>query len=496
MTEALPAELAADAAAFANALPASVEMPAGAGKTHLLSATTKHIVDAGGRALVLTHTNAGVYAINNRLKRFGVTTGVRVSTITSFAFRLARSYPQLGQLRVPKQMVLAQSPEYVRAATNIASSRHIQAMLAASFTHLLVDEYQDCSEVHHALVSSIQTAIPAVGILGDPLQAIFGFNERLADWAAVTAQFPPHPTSIAPRRWVGHNEALGRWLMAIRPFLVPGHVVKWNTIALPEGVAFQNVSSNPQGLITAALLARPNDETILVIAPRANVARSIAGDLNGTFTMMEEIAGNFMAERLNHLTDADPFEYPLWLFDLTKACHCGHGVLDTQTLRKRYAMGKTAGDLLERTGTSRAGAEHAIRALDLVVASPSLSTLSAAMTEIPKSPALRLHSHEAWYDIQASIRGAIGRGSGTSALIEELAKVREVLRYAGRRERRRIISRTLLVKGLEYDHVIIADVNQHARTNDLYVALSRARKSVTILGASDTVELLLSPLGR
>jgi len=495
MPDELSAELAADAAAFANALPSSVEMPAGAGKTHLLSATTKHIIDAGGRVLVLTHTNAGVYAINKRLKRFGVTKRVRVSTITSFAFRLAGSYPQLGDLQLPRQMAPARSQEYVRAATRIASSKHIQAMLAASFTHLLVDEYQDCSESHHAFVTSVRRAVPAVGILGDPLQAIFGFNERLADWATVLADFRPHPTAIAPRRWAGHNEALGKWLMDIRPFLVPGHVVRWNTIALPDGVSYHNVSGNPQGLFDAALLSRPNDETVLVIAPRADAARSIAGALNGAFTVMEEIAGNFMAERLDGLATTDPSEYPLWLFDLAKACHCGHGILDTQTLRKRYAKGKTAGDLLEGDGRSRAGAEYAIRALDSIVSSPTLSTLAAAMTEVPKSASLRLHSHEAWYDIQASIRGAIGREQGATTLLDELAKVREVLRYAGRRERRRIISRTLLVKGLEYDHVVIADVNQHARTNDLYVALSRARKSITILGTSDTLRLQQSPRG-
>ena len=80
-------------------------------------------------------------------------------------------------------------------------------------------------------------------------------------------------------------------------------------------------------------------------------------------------------------------------------------------------------------------------------------------------------------------------------LLEELAKAREVLRYAGRRERKRIISRTLLVKGLEYDHVVIADVAEHAQVNDLYVAFSRARKTVTILGQTDTLLLRESPRG-
>lgn len=46
----------------------------------------------------------------------------------------------------------------------------------------------------------------------------------------------------------------------------------------------------------------------------------------------------------------------------------------------------------------------------------------------------------------------------------------------------RIASRTLLVKGLEYDHVVIADLNKMRDPRNLYVALSRARKSAIVVG--------------
>lgn len=495
MPEQIAVELAADAAAFAAALPASVEMPAGAGKTHLLTATASHIVGSGGRVLVLTHTNAGVYAINTRLKRFGVAKGVQVSTITSFAFRLARAYPVLGHLQVPKVMVPAHSNAYVEAATRVASSKHIQAVLAASFTHLLVDEYQDCNQHHHAFVSAVRAAVPATGVLGDPLQAIFGFKDRLVDWATVLAEYPPHHATVKPHRWFGHNEALGEWLLVIRPRMVPDHIVNWTNIALPIGVTFCNIEGNPQGVTQAAFASYPENETVLIIAAWSHTSRIIAGNLNGTFTVMEEVAGKFMAESLSNLVAAEPFRYALWLFDLTKSCHCGHGILDTGTLRDRYAKGRTASDLLEGGSGSRLGAELAIRAFDEVVSNPTLSSLAAAMDVIPRSSALRLHSHEAWYDVQTSIRGAVAQGNDTDVLFEELSKAREVLRYAGRRERKRVISRTLLVKGLEYDHVIIADVGDHAKVNDLYVALSRARKSITILGRSNTLRLQPSPNG-
>jgi DNA helicase IV len=50
-------------------------------------------------------------------------------------------------------------------------------------------------------------------------------------------------------------------------------------------------------------------------------------------------------------------------------------------------------------------------------------------------------------------------------------------------------SRTVLVKGLEYDHVIIADLAKFTDPRDLYVALSRARKSITVIGQSSRITL-------
>ena len=70
-----------------------------------------------------------------------------------------------------------------------------------------------------------------------------------------------------------------------------------------------------------------------------------------------------------------------------------------------------------------------------------------------------------------------------------MAVVRDRLRHGGRGERRLIASRTLLVKGLEFDHVIIADVQNFTDPRQLYVALSRARKSVTVIGKSPILRL-------
>jgi AAA domain len=490
----LPEALQADAVGFIAALPASVVLPAGTGKTHLLAATASTIAGDSGRVLVLTHTNAGVFAINNRLRRFGVARGhAHVATITSFSFRLARAYPVLGDLIVPKVMVPADSPAYVRAATKVIAAEHIKSVLAASYTHVLVDEYQDCNIDQHQLVLALRGAVGQMGILGDHLQAIFGFSDPLPDWDDVIADFPEHTDIGAqPHRWKGHNEELGDWLLQVRDRLKPGATLHLTGGNYPDGVTYRNIAGNRGGLTTAALslLNEPADETVLIIAANDGIARYLAGELKGTYTVMEEIEGKFMAKWLDKLEQTEPADYASWLFEFTKKCHCGHGALEPRPLGKRYADRRTGADLLT---AKREPVRVTIEALDRLVTNPTLTELATAMDVIPTTGALRLHSHEAWYDVKTAIRGAIARGDDKNVLREELAKARDALRHAGRRERRRIISRTLLVKGLEYDHVLIADVGMHVEVNDLYVALTRARKSIHILGTADTITLVESP---
>jgi hypothetical protein len=476
------AGLAAAAAAFADALPASVKLPAGAGKTHLLAATVRHIVADGGTVLVLTHTNAGVHAIQERLKRFGVTSSVRVATLTSFAFVLVRAYPVLGRMRVPELPIWSDSSAYITAAHRVATSSNIRDVLAASFTHVLVDEYQDCSEDQHALVCALAGAIPTTGVLGDPMQAIFGFKDTtLITWDAVTDRFPDHPTHVKPWRWVGHNEALGAWLLDLRTQLVAGRQITFHQLDSALAVTYRSSAGNFRAVPEVVLNGRwPASESVVVLTAWKTTVRPIAGKLNGRFTVMEEIAGDFMLKALTELARLDIEGYAGWLYKLSKECTCGHTKLN-DPVKSGLARGKTVGHLV------RPGLEQALAGFDAVVTEPSFASLADAMNTVMKSPALRLHSHEAWFDIQAALVGAVAAGDDPSALTEELARARDRLRRQGRRDRSRVVSRTLLVKGLEYDHVVIDNIERTTDVNNLYVALTRARKSITVIGDTHTI---------
>ena len=85
---------------LARAERASVVAPAGCGKTELIVRAVE--ATPSGRALVLTHTHAGVRALRERLARRGVRRDcARVDTIAGWCLRMAAAYPARSAALIP-----------------------------------------------------------------------------------------------------------------------------------------------------------------------------------------------------------------------------------------------------------------------------------------------------------------------------------------------------------------------------------------------------------
>ncbi len=469
-------------------LPCSVELPAGGGKTWLLVDTIRQVANQSGKALVLTHTNAGVHSVQNKMRALDVDPkAAQVGTITSLAFELVRSYSRIAGLVVPAIPDWDNSVQYVEGAHKVLRNRHVRDVLAISYSHLLIDEYQDCSLAQHALVLELVQAIPACAVFGDRLQGIFGFRDTIVDWQAdVLARFPPFAVDYVPHRWVEHNQPLGVWLHQIRDRLQPGTQVAFNA-GLPTGVTFVPTTQRRFELRATALQSRPEGETVVIITPPDRVsARSAAARLNGAYTTMEDIGGTFMMERLAELEGTQPDQFALWLADVAKKCFIGYSKLD-QTVLSRLKKGKTV------SGLSRPGLERTLAALDSVLSNPAFETLSTSMRAIVAAKEAQLHSREAWNDMATALErcGSVAERSPK----DELGRVRDRLRRTGRRPPVRVVSRTVLIKGLEYDHVIISDLDRLTDHCNLYVALTRARKTVTIIGRTATITVRATKRG-
>ena len=104
-----------------------------------------------------------------------------------------------------------------KAVEELRRNDPLRQRLATRVRHVIVDEYQDCSLRQHALMSWAAQVLPTC-VLGDPMQAIFGFgSDGLASWTEVCAYFPVAGELTTPWRWINAGaEPLGRWLLEVR----------------------------------------------------------------------------------------------------------------------------------------------------------------------------------------------------------------------------------------------------------------------------------------
>lgn len=460
-------------------LPASVELAAGSGKTWMLADTVRSVAADDGRALVLTHTIAGVHAMSARLRAFEVDPmAYHVATLTSFAIELVSAYSRHAGHDTTTKIDLSRSNEYIQGAASALGHRHVRDVSRLSFTHVLVDEYQDCSKTQHAFVLALKDAIPETAVFGDRLQGIFGFADPIVDWETdVLPEFPDFPMAQQPWRWEEHNQALGAWLFTLRSQLVAGNVFDMTT-GLPDGVTYRPRTQAGWELVNAARERRsPGESVVVITGPNVHAPRAVAARLPG-YAAMEEMGASFMTKQLATLARLEPDAYPHWLAELAKKCFTGYAKLDKPVLDrlKRGAAGKPVSEL------KRAGLAKTLMALDRVRTSPTLDAVARGMHDIREAREAQLHSREAWRDIATVVEGC--SVDADRDMFEELVRVRERVRHGGRRTQLREVSRTVLIKGLEYDHVILANIADVSDASNLYVALSRARKSVTIIGPS------------
>ncbi len=454
-------------------------MPAGTGKTHLLAASAAVAAAGESRSLILTHTNAGVDAIRKRLREFGVPASLaRVDTITSWAFALVRSYSVIAEVAVSDIPDWALSDSYIAGATKVAEAEAIIDVLKVSFDYLLVDEYQDCTLVLHEFVLALAAAIPRTVLFGDRLQAIFTFAGPMATWDGhVLPGFPARELEVEPHRWRGYNAELGQWLLDIRPELTHGRTFDFADHRVP-GLQFVP-GSGPTALSAVAHSFRDFDETVVLLDKWPDDVARHASRLGGSYSVMEDISGNFMCAQLQTLPAEGDHLLAQWLARFAKECTVGLAGIDSTILAK-------LGQNESITHYARPGIEPVVAALDQLRLNPTYVQLAVTARAVAQTRGPRVYRWEAWNDTREAI--AMTAENGGPA-VDNLARVRDRLRRAGRARHTRIASRTLLVKGLEYDHVIVADLNKLRDPRNLYVAMSRARKSVTVVGAGSQILL-------
>lgn len=457
----------------------SITAPAGCGKTQLIAdALSQH--NDNKPVLVLTHTNAGVAALRARLQRGGVqSSAYRVSTIDGFSMRLAAKFPLRSGLNSQILDLANPNSDYpaIRSATNgLLQAGHISDPLASTYSRLLVDEYQDCNVAQHAIVCSIARTLPTC-ILGDPMQAIFGFRERLVHWEQeALTMFPPIGALQTPWRWhLAGMAALGAWLLHVRTSLQAGHSVDLR--GAPEGIQWVQVTRGMerQQRLLAARTAAPNrDGRVLIIGDSTNA------DSRHQLTM--QTPGATSVEPVD-LRDLVNFARQ---FDLTSA----NALRQLASFASSLMTGVAISSLLPRVETIRANRARtsptpAEAAAVAFATAPSYIAAIDLIQSLAEQHGARVYRPELLYCFISALRAAGENGCFISAAIQ----ARERNRHLGRPLGRRAVGSTLLLKGLEADVAVILEP-ERMTAQHLYVALTRGARQIIVCSATH----LLTPI--
>lgn len=456
----------------------AVTAPAGCGKTYLIADALKRHRESKP-ILVLTHTNAGVAALRGRLDALGVSTArYRLATLDGWAMRLASTFPSRSNID-PATLLLDNPgnnyPAIRNAATSLLSAGHVSDVVRASYARLIVDEYQDCSERQHAMVTWLAQTLPT-SVLGDPLQAIFGFGgDNLPSWdAGVCSYFPVVAELTTPWRWINAGARdLGDWLLEARAALVAGQQVDVRSAPSGRLEWVQLTGGNDlTARISAASIPTTSDEKILIIGFATSPAqqRAIASRVPGAIVVeavdlkdLVSFGQTFMPTSERALEQMAAFADEIM---------SGAGAVQVAAnVRTKIGQGVLPNGDLETAGYALVKERSYAAALDFLV-------------ELGRQAVGGIHRDALMRACIRALRGCLGPEA--PSFQDSTVQVREQSRLIGRPLAARSVGSTLLMKGLEGDVAVILD-GDDLNSHHLYVALTRGAKKLIVCSASPTL---------
>jgi DNA helicase-2/ATP-dependent DNA helicase PcrA len=448
---------------------AAVVAPAGHGKTELIA----NVAALGRRALVLTHTHAGVHAIRMRMKRLGIAQhAVAVDTIAGWCMRYTHAFPGIAKPcgGMPKSNSEWEQL-YVGAVLTLSVSA-VRDVIAASYDRILIDEYQDCNGGQHKLAIALSQIVSTV-IFGDPMQGIFEFAGATLSWdREIHTHFALAGTLDIPHRWAGKNPELGAWIAQARQKLMAGE-----PIDLADGPITYRQSNDAfdMGIFFDGIDARQG--THAAIHSNKTICYRLAQATRGGFQAIEEMA----AGRLQTFATA---------WDASANQDRRFAAVDSLMDDCFHIKHPDEGEAPDQNDVDMNN-EMTLIAAELG-GDAGISAARRLFAMAKDRPSWRLFRREIWRDGERAI--AELEAGRAESMLDASASIRQRATNFGRRMPLRTVSTPLLLKGLEFDHVVIPNAahfagERSANAKLFYVAISRATQTLTISSPEQVLRL-------
>lgn len=453
----------------------AVAAPAGCGKTQLI-ADALNAYQGTKPILVLTHTNAGVASLRGRLERAGVPRQrYRLYTIDGWSIRITATFPirsNLDPTTVQRQQPAQYYPAIRDATLRLLAAGHVSPVIRANYAQLIVDEYQDCSIPQHRIVTHLSQLLPCC-VLGDPLQAIFGFpGNALADWHdEVCTQFPLVGQLRTPWRWRNAGaEDLGQWLLQARALLMAGRPVDMRN-APPQvtWIRLEPGNEHTQRHAAAMTVAPTPEGRVLIIGDSTSPAaqQDIASRTPGAVTIEAVDLRDLLAFGRT--------------FDLTSPRALGSLLTFAQSMMTNLEIPEFVRrlDSLSR-GTARIAASPAEYSAMGFSQAPSYAGAANLLQLLKSQRNVRAHRPEI---MRCAVKALRLAAAGETGFADAAARIREENRHLGRDLPRRAVGSTLLLKGLEAEVAVIMNADILNAAN-LYVAMTRGSMRLVVCSVS------------
>lgn len=473
-----------DYQAFVTGQKTKIIAPAGYGKTTAIVECLKY---TSGKQLILTHTHAGIASIKEKIVKNGAicSSDYNIETISSFAQKYVEAF-YTGQ-DAPSQNDNKRFFRFIfEKAIGLFSLNPVINIVKNSYAGLFVDEYQDCTEPQHKMIMKLAAVLPA-HILGDPMQGIFGFNERLISFSHDLNDFEEFPELKQPWRWTNSgNTALGEDLADIRARLIKNLDIDLTSYrALSVQAVEDNIYNNETNQeYIRKIKEHIRKDNVLIMAPKCPGFDSI----NKREKLKLRFGAGACLQLLEAIDEKTYYEHAKQIDDMFIASDKYKKLKEylVKLFNKNAAQQwlGTTGVINKRAYEDKIKSKELRSLIDIFNDDSSALNLLNILKKLNSFQGFNCWRDELLRAIFSSLKKAC---IDQISVFEAMKQTRNIVRRTGRKIKGKCIGTTLLTKGLEFDKVIILDAHKYTCPKNFYVAITRCCKELIIFTKETTL---------